>query len=83
MFLEENKNKKGVITTTSSLQYLVLTAGTGTKPKATDMVCVHYRGTLINGTEFDSSYKKGEPTTFPLNKVIAGWTEGVQLILIL
>jgi FKBP-type peptidyl-prolyl cis-trans isomerase len=80
MFLEENKTKKGVITTASGLQYMVLTAGTGTKPKATDMVCVHYRGTLINGTEFDSSYKRGEPATFPLNRVIPGWTEALQLM---
>lgn len=79
-FLEENAKKEGVTTTASGLQYKVLTAGTGKSPKATDTVLVHYRGTLIDGTEFDSSYKRKEPISFPLNRVIAGWTEGVQLM---
>jgi len=79
-FLAENKKKKGVITTESGLQYLVLQEGDGPKPKATDRVKVHYRGTLLDGTEFDSSYKRGQPVTFMLNRVIAGWTEGVQLM---
>ena len=80
MFLEENKKKKGVVTTASGLQYTVLTEGTGSKPKTTDVVCVNYRGTLIGGTEFDSSYKRGQPATFPLNRVIPGWTEALQLM---
>jgi FKBP-type peptidyl-prolyl cis-trans isomerase len=79
-FLEENAKKEGVTTTASGLQYKVLTPGTGKSPKATDTVLVHYRGTLIDGTEFDSSYKRKEPISFPLNRVIAGWTEGVQLM---
>lgn len=79
-FLSENKTKKGVITTTSGLQYMVLTQGKGPKPKVTDKVKVHYKGTLLDGTEFDSSYKRGEPISFPLNGVIKGWTEGVQLM---
>ncbi len=79
-FLAENGKKKGVITTASGLQYEVLKAGSGAKPKATDTVTVNYRGTLIDGTEFDSSYKRGQPATFPLNGVIKGWTEGVQLM---
>ncbi len=79
-FLAENKNKEGVITTESGLQYKVVTAGDGAKPKATDTVEVHYRGTLIDGTEFDSSYKRGKTIEFPLNGVIKGWTEGVQLM---
>lgn len=79
-FMEQNKKKKGVVTTASGLQYEVLQAGDGPKPKATDRVKVHYRGTLIDGTEFDSSYKRGEPAAFPLNGVIAGWTEGLQLM---
>jgi FKBP-type peptidyl-prolyl cis-trans isomerase len=69
-----------VKTTASGLQYKVIREGTGAQPKATDMVTVNYRGTLINGTEFDSSYKRGQPATFPLNGVIKGWTEGVQLM---
>jgi FKBP-type peptidyl-prolyl cis-trans isomerase len=79
-FLAGNKNKEGVKATESGLQYLVLTEGDGRKPKATDRVKVHYRGTLLDGTEFDSSYKREEPATFQLNKVIRGWTEGLQLM---
>jgi FKBP-type peptidyl-prolyl cis-trans isomerase len=80
-FLAENAKKPNIITTASGLQYEVLTPGTGTvSPKATDNVTVHYKGTTIDGTEFDSSYSRGEPATFPLNRVIAGWTEGVQLM---
>lgn len=79
-FMAENAKKEGVTTTASGLQYEVLKQGDGAKPKATDSVKVHYRGTLLNGTEFDSSYKRGEPISFPLNGVIAGWTEGVQLM---
>lgn len=79
-FLAANKSKEGVKTTASGLQYKVVKEGTGAKPKATDTVVAHYRGTLIDGTEFDSSYKKGEPIEFPLNGVIKGWTEGLQLM---
>jgi FKBP-type peptidyl-prolyl cis-trans isomerase FkpA/FKBP-type peptidyl-prolyl cis-trans isomerase FklB len=79
-FLAENGKKEGVTTTTSGLQYEVITKGDGAKPKATDKVKVHYRGTLLNGDEFDSSYKRGQPISFPLNGVIPGWTEGVQLM---
>ncbi len=79
-FLAANKKKEGVITMPSGLQYKVLTAGKGKSPKATDTVTVHYRGTLIDGTEFDSSIKRGQPATFPLNQVIKGWTEAVQLM---
>ena len=80
-FLEQNKTKPGVITTASGLQYEVLQPGTGTvHPKATDSVSVHYHGTLIDGTVFDSSVQRGEPISFPLNRVIAGWTEGVPLM---
>src|SRR5213595_4040022 len=79
-FLEENKKKEGVKTTASGLQYKVIKEGTGAQPKATDTVTVNYRGTLINGTEFDSSYKRGQPVTFPLNGVIKGWTEALQLM---
>ncbi|MCR5312500.1 MAG: FKBP-type peptidyl-prolyl cis-trans isomerase [Bacteroidaceae bacterium] len=79
-FLKENAKKDGVITTASGLQYEVLTEGTGKKPKATDKVRCHYEGRLINGTIFDSSYKRNEPADFGLQQVIAGWTEGVQLM---
>ncbi|HEY5769280.1 MAG TPA: FKBP-type peptidyl-prolyl cis-trans isomerase [Terrimicrobium sp.] len=79
-FLKENAEKPGVKTTPSGLQYKVLTEGSGKSPKATDVVVVNYRGTLINGKEFDSSYKAGKPIEFPLNRVIPGWTEGVQLM---
>ena len=79
-FLDENKTKEGVKTTASGLQYKVLKEGTGTPPKATDTVKVNYRGTTIDGKEFDSSYKRGEPATFPVNRVIKGWTEGLQLM---
>jgi len=79
-FLAENGKKAGVTTTKSGLQYEVLKQGDGAKPKVTDTVTVNYRGTLIDGTEFDSSYKRGQPATFPLNGVIKGWTEGVQLM---
>jgi len=80
-FLAENATKPGVVTTASGLQYIVLTEGTGKSPKKKDTVVVNYRGTLINGVEFDSSYLAGrEPAEFPLNRVIKGWTEGVQLM---
>lgn len=79
-FLAVNKAKEGVVTLPSGLQYKILTQGTGPKPTATDSVVCNYRGTLINGTEFDSSYKRGEPTTFPVSGVIKGWTEALQLM---
>lgn len=79
-FLAANAKKDGVVTTASGLQYKVLHEGQGDSPKATDQVTVNYRGTLIDGTEFDSSYKRGQPATFPLNGVIKGWTEGLQLM---
>ncbi len=79
-FLEANKQKAGVITLPSGLQYEVLTEGTGTKPLASNKVTCHYHGTLIDGTVFDSSVKRGQPATFPLNMVIKGWTEGLQLM---
>jgi FKBP-type peptidyl-prolyl cis-trans isomerase FklB len=79
-FLEANKAKEGVITLESGLQYKILRKGTGTSPKATDTVKCHYKGTTIDGEEFDSSYKRGEPATFALNRVIKGWTEGLQLM---
>ena len=80
VFLANNKTRPGIITTKSGLQYEVLKEGTGKKPKATDKVRCHYEGTLINGQVFDSSYKRNEPAVFGLNQVIAGWTEGVQLM---
>jgi len=79
-FLAENKSKEGVQTTESGLQYKVLTMGDGAKPAATDTVKVHYAGKLLDGTEFDSSYARNEPISFALNRVIPGWTEGVQLM---
>jgi FKBP-type peptidyl-prolyl cis-trans isomerase FklB len=79
-YLAENAKKEGVITLPSGLQYQVLREGNGKKPKATDSVRCHYEGMLIDGTLFDSSIQRGEPATFPLNAVIAGWTEGLQLM---
>jgi FKBP-type peptidyl-prolyl cis-trans isomerase FklB len=79
-FLAANKTKEGVVTLPSGLQYKILTQGTGPKPAATDSVVCNYRGTLINGTEFDSSYKRGQPATFPVSGVIKGWTEALQLM---
>jgi FKBP-type peptidyl-prolyl cis-trans isomerase FklB len=79
-FLEQNKKREGVITTASGLQYEVLNEGIGAKPKATDKVKCHYHGTLINGSIFDSSVQRGQPATFPLNMVIKGWTEALQLM---
>ncbi len=80
-FLAANAKKANIVATASGLQYEVLTPGTGTtNPSATSNVTVHYKGTTIDGEEFDSSYSRGEPATFPLNRVIAGWTEGVQLM---
>jgi FKBP-type peptidyl-prolyl cis-trans isomerase FklB len=79
-FLAANKKDKDVVTLPSGLQYKVITMGTGRKPKASETVTVHYRGTLIDGTEFDSSFKRGEPATFPVGGVIKGWTEALQLM---
>jgi FKBP-type peptidyl-prolyl cis-trans isomerase len=79
-FLAENMTKEGVKTTASGLQYQILTPAEGPKPKATDSVTVHYVGTLLDGKKFDSSIDRGQPITFPLNQVIPGWTEGVQLM---
>lgn len=79
-FLAENSKKDAVMTTGTGLQYKIITEGKGAKPTFTDTVKVHYRGTLIDGTEFDSSYSHGEPATFPLNGVIPGWTEALQLL---
>jgi len=79
-YLAENAKKEGVTTTESGLQYEVMSEGEGKKPTAADNVTVHYKGTLTDGTPFDSSYDRGEPSTFPLGGVIAGWTEGVQLM---
>ena len=79
-YLAENKKKEGVKTTASGLQYKVVKEGTGAQPKETDTVIAHYRGTLIDGTEFDSSYKRGQPATFPVSGVIKGWTEALQMM---
>lgn len=77
-FLNKNKDKEGVVTTPSGLQYEVLEEGTGLQPKAADRVTCHYEGQLLNGKVFDSSLKRGQPATFALNRVIPGWTEGLQ-----
>ncbi len=79
-FLAKNKTEKGVVTTASGLQYSITKEGTGPKPKATDMVSVNYRGTFIDGKEFDNSYTRGQPATFPVTGVIPGWTEALQLL---
>ncbi len=79
-FLAENKKKEGIVTTDSGLQYKVLKQGDGPKPQSTDKVTVHYRGTLLDGTEFDSSYKRGQPASFQVGGVIRGWTEALQLM---
>ena len=79
-YLADNKKQQGVQATVTGLQYKVVKAGTGAKPKATDTVTVHYRGTLTDGTEFDSSYKRNMPATFPVNGVISGWTEALQMM---
>ncbi len=79
-FLEENKKKKGVVTLESGLQYTIIKEGTGKKPKATDRVKVHYKGTTIHGEEFDSSFKRNKPAIFPVNRVVGGWTEALQLM---
>ena len=79
-YLAENAKKEGVVTLPSGLQYLVIKEGNGKRPKATDKVKCHYEGMLVDGTRFDSSVQRGEPATFPLNQVIAGWTEGLQLM---
>lgn len=79
-FLEENKKKEGVVTLPSGLQYMVLKEGTGETPSATDKVTTHYHGTLIDGTVFDSSVERGQPATFPVNGVIQGWVEALQLM---
>jgi FKBP-type peptidyl-prolyl cis-trans isomerase FklB len=80
VFLEENKKKEGIKTLASGLQYKILLEGSGKTPKATDTVTVHYRGTLIEGSEFDNSYKRGQPATFEVRVVIPGWTEALQLM---
>ena len=79
-FLAQNKSKEGVVTLKSGLQYKIITSGTGATPKATDKVTTHYRGTLIDGTEFDSSYSRNKASSFPVNGVIPGWTEALQLM---
>jgi FKBP-type peptidyl-prolyl cis-trans isomerase len=79
-FLTENKTKEGVVTVASGLEYKILKAGKGKKPTADDTVVCHYRGTLIDGTEFDSSYKRNQPATFPLKRAIKGWSEALQLM---
>ncbi len=80
MFLEQNRKQEGVTETASGLQYTILEEGAGDSPKARDTVTVHYRGTLVDGTEFDSSYSRNQPASFPLDGVIKGWTEGLQLM---
>ena len=80
IFLEKNKTEEGVVVLPSGLQYKILTEGNGAKPAATSNVTCHYHGTLIDGTVFDSSVQRGKPATFPLNMVIKGWTEGLQLM---
>jgi FKBP-type peptidyl-prolyl cis-trans isomerase FklB len=80
VFLAENKKKPGIITLPSGMQYKIMREGTGKSPKSTDTVTTHYRGTTLDGKEFDSSYKRNEPASFPLNRVIAGWTEALQLM---
>jgi FKBP-type peptidyl-prolyl cis-trans isomerase FklB len=80
VFLSENKKKEGVKTLPSGLQYKVIKAGTGKKPKLNNTVTINYRGTLVDGTEFDSSYRHGQPATFPVSGVIPGWTEALQLM---
>ncbi len=79
-FLAENAQREGIVVLPSGLQYEIIEEGKGTSPKSSDTVTVHYRGTLIDGTEFDSSHKRGRPATFKLNRVIKGWTEGLQLM---
>lgn len=79
-FLAENKTKEGVVSLPSGLQYKILTAGTGPKPAATDTVVCQYKGTLLDGTEFDSSYKRGQPATFAVGRIIKGWTEALELM---
>lgn len=79
-FLEANKSKSGVVTLPDGLQYKIIKKGNGPHPTSSDVVTVNYAGTLIDGTEFDSSYKRGEPATFPVNGVIPGWTEALQLM---
>jgi FKBP-type peptidyl-prolyl cis-trans isomerase len=79
-FLAQNKTKEGVVALPDGLQYKILKAGNGPKPAPTDSVVCNYRGTLLDGTEFDSSYKRGQPATFPVSGVIKGWTEAVQLM---
>jgi FKBP-type peptidyl-prolyl cis-trans isomerase FklB len=79
-FLAENGKKPGVVSRPSGLQYKIITEGTGLSPKKTDVVTTHYCGTLIDGTEFDSSYARNEPASFGVNQVIAGWTEALQLM---
>lgn len=80
IYLEQNSKKEGVVTTESGLQYRVLAAGDGASPRENSVVDVHYRGKLVDGTEFDSSYSRGEPATFPVGNVIPGWTEALQLM---
>lgn len=79
-FLEENAKKEGIVSLPSGLQYEIIAEGNGAKPSATDAVTCHYHGTLIDGTVFDSSVRRGQPATFPLNRVIKGWTEALQLM---